>query len=333
MNKLIILILFSFVISTFAQSVDDTSKDKSKKGKDLNEKKDDNLKYKIKVKFPLEIYHVYRMTESSQISRTFSDNNVTEFTRDVNYFYTMRLTTNAEEGFQKIAVIIDSMDYEYKLGNKVLKSSSQSDEAIPLNNKDFLNYFIPVSKDFNMTYSPYNDVAKLEGERLFEMRKEYSDPETGIKDSLGKSIFLSRISDKDLRFITDLTKNILPISEVALDTIWRSPFYFDVAGLRFSGNTNTKLKGLKARTYLLESTTDTLNIENRMKYFQDLNTDVLIEKGKSFGVYSLDANSDGAMTYAKAQFTSELDCRINKITFKEIIKTKTIWDLLERFHY
>jgi hypothetical protein len=330
MKKSIFLLLFALVSFSFSQSseIKNDNNDKVQK-----EKRDNLPKYKIKIKFPLEVYHVYRMTESSQISRTFSDNNVSEFTRDVNYFFTLRMTTNPNDGFQKVEVIIDSMDYDFKQGKKEIKSGSQSDNDIPLNNKDFLNYLVPVSKEFTLTYSPYNDVAKIEGDRLLEFRKEYSDPEKGIKDSLGKSIFINRMSDKDLKFITDLTKNILPISEVNTDTIWKSPFYFDIAGLRFNGNISTKIKGLQKTTYLLESITDTLKIENKTKYYEDINQDVVIENGKSVGSYSLDASSDGSLTYAKAVFVSELNCKVNKVTFKEIIKTKTVWDLLERFHY
>jgi hypothetical protein len=135
---------------------------------------DDSKKEEVQKFIPKVIYHpnayrLYKLTEITNVHRVYSDSTTKDFKREVTYFMTLTIFDKPENGFQNLKIVIDSMIYKFSEENKVIKFNSQSEEMKPIRLKDLEATTVPLNRQFDMTYSPYGEVAKIESQDIEEV--------------------------------------------------------------------------------------------------------------------------------------------------------------------
>ncbi len=317
MKNLLIMItcLFALTYASFSQN---------EKSVEEKEKKQEVLDFKISPKFLTNVYYKYILTDSTNISRIFKTGDTVKFQRYITYYYTIEAPAMPENGFITLSVSLDSLIYDYTDGVKKVHYYTQDDEGVPpYNLKDFTQISCPNGLNYDMTYSPYYEVAKIDGENLIERRNYIVSPETGIRDSIQKFIWLKGLSDDFLASFADPLKNILPLNRVAVDSTWTKPYKFYVNNVLYVDTAVTKLKEFDTKTFTMVAD------------FKNLKTD---EKNiLTFGIEEF-VNVDSATVgqgQLKVELTargviqsSELNTKINQVLiyknqkFNQVVDTK-----------
>lgn len=292
------------------------------------------LNYKIPFKFPTSVYNKFRLTETTKVKRLFSDSSVIEYDRQTTYFYHLRAISFPEDGFQKIFVSFDSIQYQLKSGKKVIKFDDQDDEFVPpLNERDFLLFIQPLGKTFEAIYSNYGQVARIEGEDLNEKRNtlkndipKYENPERLVA-------VLDKISDQELTKLFDPLKNILPVKNVNFDTTWVRDIDWNIDVFKTKTSAVVKLNDYRNNQYQLLAEMDSITTTQTTMRLPDMNKECDLKEFKAKGKYTLDLSNVGAPTYGKAEFNYEAKGKITNNDFIQYGETILIWDLLGRTSY
>jgi len=312
-----------------AQSTSEPKEKGQAKTKEKPKKRGDEPKYLVRNKYPFDVFHIYRMNEKTEVKRTFGDGTEKTYSRDVTYYFTLRSPDLPKEGFVRINILIDSILYEFKSGDKIVRHNTQEDKMPPVDFPDYVYYFILISKQFDLTYSPYGDVASVGGELLESLRYDYAK----ISDTARRDYYLRRLSDFDLSYIVDMTKHVLPTVPMETDTIWYSNFEIELEGLKFSGKGNNRLLQANGQKAIIECQTDTLRTNEKIKMLYDVNSEATIDSAYAIAKYTLDVKGDGAMDYSKAVIDGFMKGRVGNQPFTQQIKRTVIWDLKERYKY
>lgn len=252
---IMIICLFALTYSSFSQK---------EKSIDEKEKKQEVLDFKIAPKFLTNVYYKYILTDTTTVSRIFKTGDTIRFQRYITYYYTIEAPAMPENGFITLSVSLDSLSYDYSDGNKKVHYYTQDDEGVPpYNLKDFTQISCPNGLNFDITYSPYFEVAKIDGENLIDRRQYISSPETGIRDSIQKFIWFKGLSDDFLSSFADPLKNILPINRVAIDSSWVKPYKFYINNVLYIDTAITTLKDFDTKTFTMIADLKNLKTEEK----------------------------------------------------------------------
>lgn len=329
---LIANVFFMFLaINLSAQDKSKDEKTTSITGASANQSK---LSYKVPFKIPVSVFNKFRLSESTKVKRIYSDSTSIEYTRNTTYYYHLRAISFPEEGFQKVFASIDSMEYEFQSGKKIVKFDDQDDESMPpLHERDFLLFIQPLGKTFQAIYSNYGQVARIEGEDLDEKR-------TNIKNDIPKYenperlvAILDKLSDQELIKIIDPLKNILPTFKVNFDTTWSRNIDLNLDVFKVKGDSKVKLNDYRNNNYQLLATMDSLTTDQKTFRLPDMNKEADLLQFMGKGTYSLDISNAGAPSYGKAELYYELKGKITNNEFYQTSQTTLIWDLMARTSY
>lgn len=151
------------------------------------------ITYTIKANFPVNVSHKYVFTEKSKITREFSDGSSSVFNRELKYYFSLRAPNEtSKDGFTLVAVSVDSLEYKFDDGQNTVFFHSQADDMRMPGSDDYRIQVIPLGMSYYVTYSPYHEIVKMEGERLEEQREYLINPQTGPSDSLVKKHMANR---------------------------------------------------------------------------------------------------------------------------------------------
>lgn len=293
-----------------------------------------SLNYKIPFKFPTSVYNKYRLTETTKVKRIFSDSTSLEYERNYTYHFFLRSISFPADGFQKVFVSFDSLDYYFKSGDKVIRYNDQDDEAVPpLNERDFLLFMQPLGKTFDAIYSNYGQVGKIEGEDLDEKRNMIKNDITKYENPERLLAILDKLSDQELIKLFDPLKNILPVFNVNFDTTWTRAINWNVDVFKCSSEAKIKLSDYRNNHYQLTAKIDSLTTSQTTFRVPDLNKEAELEDFKGKGIYTLDISNQGAPAYGKAVFNYQTKGKITNTTFVQEGETTLIWDLIGRTSY
>ena len=212
--------------------------------------------YQITIKDSWNIYRTYKLNEATEISRTYSDNSVKTYKRDDEIYFTLTYRNPPSHGFFKVDVSVDSMIYKFTEGEATIEFNSNSDQNKPIHFKDLEAWGVPVGRAFEMTYSSYKDVAKLEGEDLEWLRNYINEQGKGIVDTLTNFIWLQGISEERLTYITDLYKVYIPDKWIPKDSVWTSPFDYQINGIPFQDTVFAKVSDATSGFFTVEAKTN-----------------------------------------------------------------------------
>lgn len=303
------------------------SPDEAKTGGPITEK--NKIAYPIKLKFPFEVYNVYKMTETSKVKRVYEDSTSVEYDKIYSYYFTIFTPGKPVDGFQLVKVSVDSIHYKYAMGGKIVEYDNNAEDEAPLNFRDFLFHFLPVGMEMEVTYNGYGEISKVGGASLLDKRKTWG----AISDTARRDFVTKRISDDALLFITDVAKGLLPDYPVSKDSSWATELYFEMDGLPYKGKTVTKLTDVQKGSFYLTTQCDSLTMPLRSVYLNDIKTDAAVSESNVKGKFDQVLNSAGSIQYAEGNFESQFRGKANNIKFVQTTVTRFQWDVLERYSY
>lgn len=206
--------------------------------------------YMLKANFKLQVYYNYVLSDTTIVKRVYADSSQREFKRIVNYYLTIMQPDAPKDGFSKVEVSIDSINYKFFDGNKVYEFSDiETANLSVFKFDDFQTYSVPMSMQYDIIYSPYGEVAKIEGERLEEKRNYVEQLKTSIPDSIWYYNWKDGLSDARLKQIGDVIKIRYPINPVYRDSIWYSPIELQIDGLNIVDTVELKATGFMNNKY------------------------------------------------------------------------------------
>lgn len=318
--EFLFIITFCFVISTF----ESYSQKAPQKGKDEKKK---SQEYKIAVRYPLNVFNLVTFTEETEVTRVYSDSSELSYTRKLKVWISYRMLDRPIDGFTKVKISIDSLDYHFTDGKRTVKHFSQEDAPMPLNFIDYAIASNPLGQEYELVYSPYYELVRIEGDRLDEILEIVSDPVFGPKDTLQKFITLNWLSDQHLAYWSDIQKNIVPSGKITLDTTWKTPFMFELDGVPFRDSAECKLLGYNAGIYSFYAETKDLKPDLVKTLLYNIPRICDVESGKGSGNYKLKIRATGGIDSAEGDFNAEFTAKIGQERFRQKVKSKTKWEL------
>jgi hypothetical protein len=199
---------------------------------------------------------------------------------------------------------------------------------------DFKFYCIPLSKEFRMTISPYNDIAKIESEKL-DWFRDYTLVKSGDNlDSLTKILWRDGLSDDIYKNFFDLVKVKIPVSFIKLDTVWKSPFTIFLDGVWYSDSAKVLINGMKDGVFNLGVNLDSLIPWKGNYRFYGIEKNLLsIDSSKATGSYSISITPRGIIREASGLFNSEVFSSSHREKFRQTISTYIEYKLLNQTKY
>lgn len=289
---------------------------------------------KLKLNFPTSVRHIYQMSDTTVVYRTYSDSSTKKYTREYEFSMTERQLSDPEKGFYKIDVSIDSLNYRFKDGEAVYDFNSQADNPGALTFEDLVVNSVPLGKDFEMTYSPYGEVIKIEGERLDWLKNYIEEEGKGLPDTVLKFFWLDGISLNHLKYVADTKKLIYPVYQVNVDSSWKSPFDFMINGMYYSDTAYAKITKIGDGEIHIQSKLNNIRALDKYGKFYNIKGQLLqIVKSQGTGYYNLVLSSKGTIKKAELVTNVDITVKVNRDVFTERISSKVVWDLLKQLHF
>jgi hypothetical protein len=290
-------------------------------------------KYDVSFKLSQLVYHIYRVTENTKVKRVFEDSTVNVYDKTVTHWYNVFVPSPIDEnGFLLVEIKTDSVEYRLNSDNKkVYYISTDYEMELPLNFMDFFTSYVQYGQTFNMLYSSYGDVAKIDGEKLENERMQYAKTHDEIK----RGQILYSLSNERLRFSFDVPKGIYPPFEVTKDTSWKSESQFFVCNVPVSGELVNTFNGYSNNEYHISTKMDSLSLKNPIEnvILPDLDRNCIITSAVATGEMNTDLHTGGNVKYSRANLKALLTGKIGNLKFNQVVETTYTWDLIGKFQY
>lgn len=287
------------------------------------------LKFLPIQRFPIGILHVYRYTDTTEVIKYLPDSTQTSYKRVVTHFFTLKQVNPAKDGFVTLEVSMDSTRYYLKEGNAELYWDSQDDKSGGINMQDLKYATVPLGHYFDMTISPYGEIAKISGENVdwyFGYLNKYADQ---LNDSVEKFIWYDGMSMKRIAQITDVKKIDFPSEKIAVDSVWRTPFAIQVENINFVDTAKAKIMKIEDGYMTIEADANNLRALPGNYLFYNIKDMLLpVLKNKGVGKYIITLNPRGNIEKATANCLINLEIPVHNDIFKLKIKSSMSWDLL-----
>ncbi len=223
--------------------------------------KSDKVLYTLKSNFPVNVQNVYEYTDTSKITRTFSDSTVQKFTRILKYYFSLWAPSSpTSENQLSVLCSVDSLEYTLIGRDTTIFFNSQADDLRPPKHEDYQILMCPLGLEFEMIYSPYRDVAYLTGDNYKEKLYLLNDSTKSPSDSLIKFTWLDRFSKIPLLTYFDIVKGIYPAGKVFIDSTWQKGITMDVEGTSVVDSINFTLKSFNIKNFIIEGKSSNVSI-------------------------------------------------------------------------
>lgn len=323
MRIITLLLLISFNILVYGQDDAQTGADNVQ----------ELPKYDVSFNLSELVYHIYRFTETTKVKRVFEDNTVNEYEKTVTYWFNVFVPGPEDEnGFLLVEVKTDSMKYDLKSSDKnIYYTTTDYEMDMPLNYMDFFTNYVQYGQTFNMLYSPYGDVSKIDGDQLESEKRQYAK----TNDEIKRNQILYALSNSRLKFSFDVPKGVYPPYEVTKDTTWKSETEFFLCGVPLRGELINTFDGFSNNEYHISSTMDSLSLISPIEnvILPDLDKNCIITSGVATGDIKTDLHTSGNVKYSRAKLKALLKGKVGNFKFNQIVETTYTWDLLGKFQY
>ena len=292
---------------------------------------DSRFGYKLFIKYPTNIVHKYKMTETTKVIRTYSDSAKKEYIREVTWYFSQLARSSPKEGFIEIEISIDSLNYKFTDADKKVVFNSQGDDFSAMAFPDFKYCQVPLGKSFNMIYSPYGEVAKIEGERLDELSSYIETKGQTILDSIEKFIWLDGISFENLTYLSDIKKVMFPPGLIKVDSSWKSPFETKIDGIYLYDTADVKFVDYNNGNFTVKANSKNLKISKKQAVIYGVKNFVKVDQCKGSGSYLISISPKGTIQNAESEFN--IDFKISNLNdfILEKIKTNVVWELTGQY--
>jgi hypothetical protein len=290
--------------------------------------------YKILTRFPVNVSNKYVYKEHSKITRIFSNNNTLDFSRELTYHFSLRAPSPIDKsGFQLIEVSVDSMEYKFTNKDTTIIYNDQRDDLRPPKIDDFQIKFVPIGTDFQMTYSPYQEVAKVGGEMLLEKRKYVSDPKTAPSDELLKATWVNGLQDESLLNVFDVVKGFPPQHKVDIDSTWMKAIICEVEGSRFIDSVEFKLTNFNIQSFTIEGSSKALIPIPHLQRVFGLSQLIDFTNVTGENKYTIKMHPRGSVNQIDVDQNIELTYQVADDFIKQKVETKKSWFLEKMYNW
>ncbi len=293
----------------------------------------DTMQYRISLKYSANVYSAYKLTETTDVKRTYSDGSAKDYVREVTYFFTTLVSKLPEDGFNTLTITIDSMLYKFKEGDKVYEFDSQDPEKAIPSILDLTVHAVPLARTFDMIYSSYHDVASLEGEEFETLKDQILVQGKGLIDEVNQTIWLRGFSYETLTSLTDLPKGTIPYVRVRKDTVWKAKFRTQLDGINFFDTAFCRVADYQAGVFTIEAKLDSLRPFMEGVVLHDIRAIVMVDSGLIRGTYKYQIRPNGSINYAEAIFEGTVYPRIRNEVFTQYIRKKSVWELIRQYRW
>ncbi len=289
--------------------------------------------YYLSVRFPLNILNHYKLVENTKVVRTFRDDTKKNYTRELTYYFTLKMMSLPTEDFKDMDVIIDSMKYKFFENDKVIEANTQSNDFGSNFTQDMGYSTIPNALTFTLTFSPYGEIAKLTSSLIKEKKKFLIEQGRKMKDSLEKLYWLNQLSNENLIYITHLRKMFLPPGGISLDSVWKSPILLMVDRKPVFDTASVKIAKYDLGVFTVEADIDTLYKMQNYGLFYGIKMPVTIDSLSGKGKYLMTIAANGTIPKAETHLSAQIYARANKENFVDSVTVRSYYELLGRYKW
>ena len=292
-----------------------------------------DIAIKLGIKYMVGVYNSYKFIETTEVWRQYKDSSVKHYKRDINYYFLQFAKDPPEDGFQSVNVSMDTLVYKFTDENESVEFDSRGAKFKPVTFADCIAQSAALGKSFNMIYSPYGEVAKIESED-FNWLREYIETNMKSKDSLKKFNWLDGISNERVKHITNIYKFRTPFYPVKKDSLWKSPFEIQMDGVTFFDSADVKLSDFNGGSNTVSATIKKLTNSSKDAYFYGISQIAQVDSvvsGKGTYFYTLNPNS--SIEHAEADFQVDFKGHAANQPFTEKVKSKIFWILLRQYKF
>lgn len=286
------------------------------------------LYYNIKLFFPYSVIHQYRMDEETEVTREFEDGSIYSYKKRLTWYVTFtapNISTRDDE--KQVYVTLDSIDYEFNDGKYDVKFSNTAEVIPPGHVWDFEKTFLVNAKEFDMFYDSYNNAYEIKSERI-DQELKFIDDYNGKNAEFKKEQVSRRLKDRELIFIADPVKNLLPSKSVALDSTWDVNFNFDIDFVSFNNICSATLSKVADSHYFINLKADSLYCIDETMLIDNIKKVGKIDAGLANGEVELSISSKGHVKYLTSNFEANIYGKIDNVKFIEKKKTRINWNLV-----
>jgi len=319
MYRLIFLFILFGINFSFAQD----------KG-NSNKKNDDEVKYTLKSYFPVNVQHVYEFTDTSKISRSFSDSTVKNYTRILKYYFSVWAPSAPDKDkFQDITVSVDSLEYKWITSEGETYYHSQADDLRLPKNDDFLNALVPLGLEFDFVYSSYQEVGNVKGTMYESKINMLNDPRTKPSDSISAFVWFDRLSKTSLASYFDIVKGIYPNKRIAVDSNWTKNIVYDIEGAAIKDSVSFTLKSFNIKSFIINGATiSATSIDSDKSVLSSIRNLVDVSKATGGSDYYIRLQAKGILDELRINSNFDIDYFFKNDLIKQKIDTKRNWKLL-----
>ncbi len=295
----------------------------------------DSSEHRLKVKFPLNILHHYKLTEVTTVARTFSDSTTREYSREIEYYYTLKQLSLPSNEFVEIDARVDSVRYLFK-ENGVEKKVFTEDEKYGEGGltEDIRLTVLPKDRNFMMTFSPYGDLAKITSPQIDEVKRYFTDhAQELVSDTMRKITWFNQLSDYNLQYICNVQKLLLPMGPVKRDSVWKSPMIFRIDMKNYVDTLKVWIADIKVGEYIIESEGHNPKFFESYGLFNGVKYPLTIDSTKGITKYAIKIDPFGCINKSEGFFSARIFARSNKERFSDSVTVRSNTELLGRYRW
>lgn len=291
--------------------------------------------YTIKGALRTKIYYNYILTDTTKVSRVYNDSSTLKYDRITKYFLTIIQPDNPENEFTKIDVSVDSMHYYFIDGNERYEFTSIERAASKvLNFEDFKAINIPMSRNFTIVYSPYGEVAKVEGEQITFDRNYIAEISSKTTDSILIHNWTDWLSDFPLQHIGNIFKIIYPKLPVYKDSIWKTTMDIRIENSNITDTIEAKVTGFYNNLYTIEGKFSRyFTHPKKIKFYKIPNLSLKTEITEHNGTFTQNLTSTGVVKFVEIQSNLTRNVFEQTLICTENILSHLKWELVNQYTF
>lgn len=336
-RSLVHLLLFKalpvILISIFSLNTLQAQNQNNKTASNNNEKKDETLLYQLMNRYRLNYYYYYSCHEKTTVTRTYSDNTVKVYDLDMTYFFSINPEDVESDEKQVITISVDSLHFQFSDAEDTTRFNSQSEGIPPINFNPYLKKSILLGKDIDVTLNPYYEFSKAESPQINQVVNWITDEERGIRDTVDLYIWMREMSQHRIKHFLDFSKSSIPYERVGIDSSWTKEIELMADNMRFKGNATYTLTDFDLKKYSIYADSIAFQPVLERVNVYDINRLINLDSGIGFGSFHYILTAQGVVEKAEATLSAVVDLSFRREKFKQIIESKTTWNLFKVSRY
>ncbi len=292
------------------------------------------LRYSLKQQHPINVRKIYKMTQDAVVRRTYKDSSFIDYQRTIEYYLTTRVIEQ-NDGFTTVTVLIDSMRYVFANLTDSMQTTynSQTDK---LNNEfDDLTYAtIPNSRIWNITYSSYGDIVKVESEDMNWVR-EYIKPLKNKMTPMQYAMWDWASRDENMIWLGDIDRNVLPEARIKPTDTWQQDVHMRVSNMDFTSPANFNVVSFQDSVFTIQGKADSLQFkEAPIETYLPMNSDLSqLVSANGTATYHLEMQRFGTVQFVDVNARIHAYIRDVASSYHEDITLRNTIELLGMFKW